>query len=197
MADDVDDELSELDAFLEESPPEEHDDWDEWGSGYYAGVSVTIGVIGDRGFLMWNAFEGTEHGWEEWDGERCDADAAAEAFAIDMAVVDGGQPASTETFGLQNLVDVEALPPGLIRLGTLECFHAADDDASYPSFAMYGADDGAVLVTRRLSNEVIGRFNTLADAKAAFNPPGFIGAGFHHETAVDDESTDYEDWAVG
>jgi hypothetical protein len=106
-------------------------------------------------------------------------------------LVGGGKPAPTETFGLQNVFDFEALSPDVIRLGTLQCFHEADGDAGYPSFAMYGADDGTVIVTRRLSNEVIGRFSTLNDAEAAFKPPGLIRAWFGSAAELYDDADEY------
>ncbi|MGA1053331.1 MAG: hypothetical protein ACO3WU_13625 [Ilumatobacteraceae bacterium] len=184
-----------LDVFLDEADPDEHDDWTEWGSGYYAGVSVTIGAIGDRSFLIWNAFEGTDHGWEDWDGERCDADAAAETFAADMAGIDGDQPDPTATFGLQNLEPPEPLPTGIDRLGTLTTHHTADGDDSYPAFAVYRADHGEILVTRRHHTDVIGRFDTLDAARAAFDPPGYLGAVLHPTREHADQLPTHDDWS--
>jgi len=51
-----------------------------------------------------------------------------------------------------------------------------------------------VLVTRRLSTDVIGRFTRLDAARAAFNPPPFLGAVFH---PVVDPQNDADDEFAG
>ena len=145
-----------LDVFLAEADSDEHDDWTEWGSGYYAGVSVTIGAIGD---------------------------------------IDGDQPDPTATFGLQNLEPPEPLPTGIARLGTITTHHTADGDDSYPAFAVYRADHGEILVTRRHHTDVIGRFDTLDAARAAFDPPGYLGAVLHPTREHADQLPTHDDWS--
>ena len=174
--------VDDLDVFLEDAGPDEHEDWNELADAYYGGVSVTLGAINNRVFVSWSAMEATDSGWDEWYGsdevltKRHLASKAAEEMAAEYAV-SYGVPAPEETYGLDNLDEPIALPSSSIEIGKL-LFHFSDLEV-ISELKLFETQDNDILVASDdTPSEAIGQYKSLDDVKNAVHKAGWILASF-------------------
>jgi len=174
--------VDDFDEFLDEAGPDEHEDWNELASAYYGGVSVTLGTVNNRVFVIWSAMEGTDSGWDEWYGsddvltKHRLANKAAEEMAEEYAI-SYGVPAPRETYGLDNLNVPAVLPLSSIEIGKL-LFHFGDLEVISVMKLFETWDKRILVASDEMPNQAIGRYNSLDDVKNSVPKVGPILASF-------------------
>ena len=171
--------VDDLDVFLEDAGPDEHEDWNELADAYY-GAFQSLSVPSTTGC----SFPGRDGGstrWDEWYGsddatKRHLASKAAEEMAAEYAD-SYGVPAPEETYGLDNLDEPIALPSSSIEIGKL-LFHFSDLEVISELKLFETLNHDILVASDDTPSEAIGQYKSLDDVKNAIHKAGWILASF-------------------